>query len=192
MFDFEIEAIIFDYDDTLVSSIPLHFEAYKRVLLEVGIEITKQEYYNSIGGIAKELIPKLLNGRSCKISIEEIHKRKISIFLSIIETEEIKLLETAKLLSVFYGKYKMAVASAGSGIQIHKMIDKLNIRKYFDTIITADDVSNGKPDPEAFILAAKNMNVKPENCIVFGDSDADILGAKNAGMQSFDVRKTVI
>jgi beta-phosphoglucomutase-like phosphatase (HAD superfamily) len=181
------EAIIFDMDDTLVSSIPLHFEAYRRVLSEVGIIITKEEYYTSIGGIASELIPKLLNGRACSISNKEIHTRKINTFLSIIETEELQLLETAKLLPVFYGKYKLAIGSAGSGVQVHRMIDNLDIRKYFDVIIVGEDVKYGKPAPDAFLLASKLMNVSPEKCFVFGDNLADFQAAEAAGMKWFNV-----
>lgn len=186
------EAIIFDYDDTLVASISLHFEAYRQVLSSAGIELTKDQYYASIGGKASELIPKLLNGRSCKLSINEIHNRKTATFLSMIETEEIKPLETAKLLPVLYGKYKLAVASAGSGPQIHRMIDKLDMRKYFDIIVVGEDVKRGKPDPEAFLLCSKLMNIKPEKCFVFGDSLADFQAAKTAGMSWFDVKRTII
>jgi beta-phosphoglucomutase-like phosphatase (HAD superfamily) len=186
------EAMIFDMDDTLVASISLHFEAYRRVLLETGIVITEQEYRASIGGIASELIPKLLNGRTCSISTKEIHTRKINTFLSMIETEELQLLETAKLLPIFFGKYKLAIGSAGSGVQVHRMIDRLGIRKYFDVIIVGEDVKYGKPAPDAFLLASKLMNVPPEKCFVFGDSLADFQASEAAGMKWFDVKRTVI
>jgi beta-phosphoglucomutase len=182
------EAIVMDYDGTIADTLPLHYEAYRQVFAELGIELTAKQYLDSIGGIAREIIPKLLNGKKCSASISEIHNKKTKLFLSIIETKEIQLLETAKLLPVFYGKYKLAIASAGAGIQIHRMIDKLNIRKYFDVIVVGEDVKRGKPHPEALFLCSKLMNVDPEKCLMFGDTNADRDAAIAANMSFFDVR----
>jgi HAD superfamily hydrolase (TIGR01509 family) len=181
------EAVIFDFDSTLADTLPIHYEAYRQVFSELGIELTAKQYYNVIGGTAREMIPKFLAGKKCPISVSEIHKYKTKLFLSLIETKEIKLLETAKLLEVFYGKYKLAIASAGAGPQIHAMIDKLGIRKYFDVIVVGEDVRHGKPNPECFLLSAKLMNIDPAKCIVFGDTIADFDGARAAGMQHFNV-----
>jgi beta-phosphoglucomutase len=183
-----IDAVIFDFDGVIVNSMPIHYRAYREVFMDLGIDLTEEDYYNNIGGVAGETIPKFLNGKIVNISNKEIHNRKKNVFNKIIDEEGIELLETAKLIQVFHKKYKLGIASAGAYIQIHKMLNKINISHYFDTIITGDDVKEGKPSPEAFLLAAKNMEISPKNCIVFEDSFAGIEAAKSAGMQFFHVK----
>src|SRR5882724_798233 len=66
-------AAIFDFDGTLVDTMPVHFEAYRRVLAEVGLELEPEDFYRNIGGHGRETIPKLLRGRACSLTPAEIH-----------------------------------------------------------------------------------------------------------------------
>ena len=93
-----IAAVIFDFDGTLVDTMPLHYEAYRRVLAEVYIELTPQDFFANIGGNARETIPKLLRGRPCPLAPEEIHARKKRLINGLLATGPIPVLETAKLL----------------------------------------------------------------------------------------------
>ena len=115
-----ITALIFDFDGTLVDTMPLHFEAYRRVLSEVQIELTPDDFYSNIGGNARETIPKLLRGRDCSLSTGEIHARKKELINRLLVELPIPVLETAKLLGAFHGRLPMALASSGSrpGIEI--------------------------------------------------------------------------
>lgn len=186
-----IAAALFDFDGTLVDTMPLHFQAYREVLAEVDVELTPQDFYSNIGGNARESIPKFLRGRSCTLSTAEIHARKKERIGQLLSTGEIPVLETAKLLEVFSGRLTMGLVSSGSRPGIEVVLDRLDWRRHFAAIVTGEDTVRGKPAPDLFLLGAERLGVAPEHCIAFEDTDAGVAAAENAGMRAFDVRRTM-
>jgi beta-phosphoglucomutase-like phosphatase (HAD superfamily) len=186
-----IAAAIFDFDGTLVDTMPLHFEAYRRVLAEVDIELTPDDFYQNIGGNARETIPKLLRGRACPLTPADIHARKKRLVNELLTNGPIPVLETAKLLSVFQGNLAMALVSSGSRAGIEIVLARFDWQRYFAAVVTGEDAPRGKPAPDLFLLAAETLRVPPAACIVFEDTDAGLAGAANAGMRPFDVRATL-
>jgi len=130
-----VAAIIFDFDGTLVDTMPLHYEAYRQVFASAGIELTAEAFQAAIGGNARETIPRFLAGRNCPMSVEEIHHRKKALVTQFFTERPVPLLETAALLPVFFGKCKLALASSGSRPGIEVILKRLDWRKYFDAII---------------------------------------------------------
>lgn len=184
-----VAAIIFDFDGTLVDTMPLHYEAYRQVFSSVGIELTAEGFQAAIGGNAREAIPKFLAGRNCPLSVEEIHSRKKTLAAQFFAERPIAVLASAALLPVLIGKYKLALASSGSRPGIEAILKRLDWQKYFDVVITGEDAKQGKPAPDLFLLAAERMSVTPEACFVFEDTDAGVEAAQRAGMGLFDVRR---
>jgi beta-phosphoglucomutase family hydrolase len=181
--------LIFDFDGTLVDTMPLHFEAYRRAFAEAGLELAPEQFYRNIGGTARETIPRFLGGRPCVRSIEELHARKQAIAIEIIETADIAQLATAALLPAFHGVHKMALASSGSRSGIDVVLRRLDWNRYFDAIVTGHDVRRGKPAPELFLLAAERLGIPRAQCVVFEDTDDGVAAARAAGMAVFDVRR---
>jgi HAD superfamily hydrolase (TIGR01549 family) len=186
----KIQAILFDFDGTLVNTMPLHFHAYKTVFAAIGIDLKPEEFYNNIGGKAAETIIKFLDGRKSSISINEIHAQKKIVLQELIDEQEIITLEAAKLLPVMAPHFRLGLVSSGASQGIKKMLNKLQWEEYFEVVISGDDVEHGKPDPESYLLAANKLSVFPADCLVFEDTDEGILSAEKAGMVTFDVRKT--
>ena len=79
---------------------------------------------------------------------------------------------------------KMAIGSAAIMANIDFVLDGLNIRHYFSAIVSADDVTNSKPDPETYLKCAERLNVDPSDCIVFEDVPKGVESAERAGMKS--------
>jgi len=183
-----IAALIFDFDGTLVDTMPLHFEAYRRVLAEVDVELSQADFYGNIGGNARETIPKFLRGRPCRLSSEEIHTRKKAVVSELFESSPIPVLETARLLDAFSGHFKTALASSGSRMGIEQILRRLDWMDRFDVIVTGEDRARGKPFPDLFLLAAQKLGVEPSRCLVFEDTDVGVAAGRQAGMRVFDVR----
>lgn len=182
-------AVIFDFDGTLVDSMPIHYEAYRRTFAEAELELAPADFYPHVGGTARETIPKFLRGRSCSRSITELHARKQEIARELLATAEIPTLATADLLPVFHGRVPMALASSGSRSGIELLLERLSWRAFFEVVICGADVSQGKPAPEIFLKAAEGIRIAPENCVVFEDTDDGVAAARAAGMSVFDVRR---
>jgi HAD superfamily hydrolase (TIGR01509 family) len=182
------EAVIFDFDGTLVDTMGLHYEAYRAVFAELRLTLSRTEFDEAIGGKAAETIPRLLKGRAAAVSIDEIHRRKKAHVKELLATGPVPLLETAHLLPLFQARIRMALASSGSREGIEVLLARFDWARFFEVVVTGEDVALGKPSPELFLLAAQRLGVPAARCFVFEDTDAGIAAARAAGMGSFDVR----
>ncbi len=179
---------IFDLDGTLVDSMPLHYEAYRRVFAVLGVDLAREHFMESAAGVASETIPRLLAGRDVAVSTAEIHRRKVEMAASLLRESPPVVLQAANLLDLLEGKVPMAIASSGTRSSVMATLDSLGWAPRFDAIVTGDDVARGKPAPDQFLLAAEQLHVPPSACLVFEDSDAGLVAAKAAKMQTFDIR----
>lgn len=91
----------------------------------------------------------------------------------------IKILEQAKKENI-----KLGVATSSTKWRAESILELINLRKYFEAVITANDVQNHKPAPDVFLETAKQLNVKPEECVVIEDAGTGIQGAKHANMKT--------
>ncbi|HEY0193331.1 MAG TPA: HAD family phosphatase [Kofleriaceae bacterium] len=181
-------ALIFDFDGTLVDTMPIHFEAYRQTFAEAGIELAPGEFYAHIGGKASETIPRFLAGRPCGRSVAELHARKQVIAVELLASEPIPVLAAATLLQAWHGAAPIALASSGSRSGIELVLERLGWRAMFDVVVTGGDVARGKPAPDLFLLAAERLGVAPPRCLVFEDTDDGVAAARAAQMAVFDVR----
>ena len=123
-------------------------------------------------------------------TMADLHRRKQQILGELICTTELRVLETAKLLPVLEPHLRLGLATSGSRPGIELMLERLGWTNYFAAVVTGEDVSEGKPAPEPFLLAAERLAVAPDRCVAFEDTDAGVRSACKAGMTVFDVRLT--
>lgn len=190
--DGAFRAVLFDFDGTLVDTMPLHYEAYRRTFAEIDLELSRSDFYGNIGGTGRETIPKFLGGRTSPWSIEQIHRRKKELLLSLLGNVPVAALPTSHLLSLLSGRVPMAIATSGSRIGIEAMLAQLDWTKYFGAIVTAEDVEHGKPAPDLFLKAAALLQIPATECLVFEDTDDGVTAGKAAGAQVIDVRKMTL
>lgn len=184
-----VRGLIFDFDGTLVDTMPIHYEAYRQTFAEAGIELTPEQFFRNIGGAARETIPRFLAGRPCDRSVTELHVRKQQIAAELLETSEIPRLAAAALLPVFHGVHRIALASSGSRSGIDVVLRRFDWHRYFDVIVTGGDAPRGKPAPDLFLMAAERLGLPRTACLVFEDTDDGVAAACAAGMAVFDVRR---
>jgi beta-phosphoglucomutase-like phosphatase (HAD superfamily) len=96
--------------------------------------------------------------------------------------------EILSIVKEYHGKLPMSVGTGASRKSAEVQLKALGLTDYFDAIVSADDVTHHKPEPETFLECARLMNVEPKNCQVFEDGDLGIEAAKKAGMITTDVR----
>lgn len=185
------KAFLFDLNGTMINDMPYHVKAWHRILNELGADIsyerTKQECY----GKNQELLERIFPGR-----FTEQEKNRISLEKEKQYQEEfrpqLRLIEGLDELLKKANKegIRMAIGSAAITYNIDFVIDGLNIRKYFDVIVSADDVRHSKPDPETYLECAKRLGMQPEECLVFEDAPAGAASARNAAMDCVVINTT--
>lgn len=183
-----INAILFDMDDLMVNSAPLHIEASRRVFSRFGVDIlelpfeTVKSYFGKRVSEIVILIAEHFN-LDKKVDIKDLIEERERVFLEMV-SEGVEpmpgLYELTNMLK--QSDYKRCVASSGTKVYIEAVIKKLGLDGFFETIVSGDMVSKGKPDPEVFLKAAGVLNVQPKTCLVLEDSTHGIEAAKNAGM----------
>jgi beta-phosphoglucomutase family hydrolase len=188
MIDYSTRAFVFDMDGTLVDNMRFHGEAWKAMLLENGIETDAHKFLvKTAGKTNREIIPNFFK-EATEERLLELGLRKETIYRELFLPERraiegaIEFLEAAKTLGV-----KMAVATAAPVANMEFVLDGLDLRKFFDAITTAADVSHGKPNPEVFLKSAKKLGIKPRNCLVFEDAINGFEAAHRAGMKSIGI-----
>jgi len=182
------DAVLFDFDGTLVDTMPLHFEAYRRTFGEMGLELTHADFFRNIGGTALETIPKFLRGRSTTWTVVEIHERKKRALAEILEDCPLSPLPISRLLPLLHGRVPMAVATSGARPGVSRMIARLGWERFFGAVVSAEDVRRGKPAPDLFAEAARRLGVDPRRCLVFEDTDDGAAAGRAAGATVVDVR----
>lgn len=178
------KAVIFDMDGVLVDNSNIHLESFiifcKKHQIEMSAEILAP--YFGMGN--EEIIPGVFGREMSEEEINALAEEKEEIYREIF-SERIKPVDglVQRLKELKEKGIKIAVGSSGMEKNVNFVLDKCNIRPYFDAIANGDMVSNAKPDPEVFLLSAKLLGVDPKDCVVFEDSFAGVKAARSAGMK---------
>lgn len=188
MIDFTKRAFIFDMDGTLVDNMYFHTEAWGKMLAENGIEMNAHDFLvKTAGKTNREILPTVF-GTISDERIDELGTRKESLyqelFLPVRKAVDgvIEFLEESTRLGI-----KLAVSTAAPLTNVEFILDGLDLRKYFQAVVTAADVSEGKPNPEIFLKSAAKVGVEPKNCIVFEDAFGGFEAAHRAQMKSIGI-----
>ena len=178
------DAVVFDCDGTLVDSMPAHFDAWCEALALYGAGgVFKEDVFLAMGGRpTRDIVVELNDEYDLHLDPEAVAFAKREAFLKRLKT--ITLIdEVAVFAESLRGKVPMAIASGGSRMVVEKTLHIVGISDWFDEVVTADDVSEGKPAPDVFLAAARRLGIAPSKCLALDDAPAGILAAQRAGMQ---------
>ena len=188
-----IRAIISDFDGVIADSEPVHLAAFQSALAEFGMALSDEEYYRDYIGY---------DDRTCFLEVaaasgRELSKSELQAACSMKTDRVVEMVATH--LSSFKGVHQffrkassrlpLAICSGAARKEIELMLSQLGLG-YFAFIVSAEDVSNCKPDPEGYRLAydhlrqaVEGQRLKPEECLVIEDTTYGIQAGKAAGMQ---------
>jgi beta-phosphoglucomutase family hydrolase len=183
----DARALIFDLDGTLSNSLPVHVATWKKIGEKYGFKFDPKILYEMTGRPTIEFARRIVDQYNLPADPEEIVRQKQQSFW-----DSAHLLEPIdkihSILKNYQGKLPMAVGTGASRKSTEVQLKALNIRNYFDVIVTAEDVSDHKPKPQTFLECARLMNAEPKYCQVFEDGELGLEAAKQAGMIVTDIR----
>ena len=194
-----LRALIFDFNGIIVDDESIHFELFRRVLAEEGIELTEQDYYARYLGfddrgaftaayrehsqsLDEQLLARLIDRKA--IYYQNEIRNNVRIFPGV-----------ESLVADLARQFPLAVASGALRHEIETILSAAGLLKHFRVVISAEDVNRGKPEPEIFLKALARLNTQFENgpaitaadCLVIEDSKEGIRGARRAGMKCLAV-----
>lgn len=187
------EAVIFDCDGTLVDSMPAHFESWCDALSIHGAGgVFKEDVFHAMGGRpTRDIVGELNDEYDLRLDPEAVALAKREAFLKRLDSI-VLIKEIAAFAESLRGKVPLAVASGGSRMVVEKTLHAVGISHWFDEVVTADDVSAGKPAPDVFLKAAEMLGVAPEKCLALDDAPAGIMAAQCAGMKVIAVPSPLV
>lgn len=180
----KMKAFLFDLNGTMIDDMEYHIRAWHTILNELGAGISYERTKAECYGKNDELLERIFPGRfssdektAMSYAKEEKYQREYRPRLALLKGLG-DFLKEAQAKEI-----PMAIGSAAIKFNIDFVLDGLNIRNYFSSIVSADDVLFSKPNPETFMKCADQLGITPERCIVFEDTPKGVQCALNAGMK---------
>jgi beta-phosphoglucomutase family hydrolase len=182
-----VHGIIFDCDGTLADTMPAHYEAWVAALADRGLEMSEDRFY-ALGGWPTRRVADLLIAESGRpIDAEQLSHEKELRFRRMLHLIE-PIGPVVDVVRRYRGKLPIAVATGAVRPICEQILHQIGIPNWFDTIVSSEDVARHKPDPDAFLEAARRLDVEPRFCLVYEDTDPGVEAARRACMDCVDVR----
>lgn len=189
-----IPTFIFDLDGVITDTENYHFHAWKSICSSLNYNLSPEKNEELKGVSRSECLDKILNWAKLNVSKDEfdkILKKKNDIYL-----KKISNIDSSNIINGVYDfinnakKQNHLIALYSSSKNAKYILKKLNLISYFDAIVDGNSVKASKPDPEGFILASELTNSKPENCVIFEDSEAGIIAGNKIKMKTIGIGKS--
>ncbi len=169
----------------MIDDMNYHIAGWHKILNGLGANLSFEQMKLECYGKNGELLERIFPGRfsdeekfAISIDKERVYQSEFRPHLSLVNGLH-------DFMDFYYDKgIKMAIGSAAIMFNIDFVLDGLNIRRYFDALVSADDVAYSKPHPETWIKAAHLLQMKPEDCLVFEDNPNGVEAARQAGMKA--------
>jgi beta-phosphoglucomutase len=190
----QTKAVIFDFDGVIVDTEPLHYQAFQRLLEPIGLGFTWEQYVETYMGFDdRDAFLEAFKGNDKGLSATELAnliEQKATLFQEIIRGGITAYPGVVALIrEIHQSGLPLAISSGALRSDIDPILKTLGIEECFDIIVTADDVSKSKPDPECYCLALArlnqfhSLNLAPDDVLAIEDTPAGIAAAKGAGVQ---------
>lgn len=191
MTDKQTNAVLWDMDGVIVDSAHFHLKSWQETFHQTGITFTEEDFKHSFGMRNEEIIHSMLGKDFTPEKFEAIVRVKESTFRRLIKGNVKALPGVLKLISALdKAGFLQALVSSTPMENIELITGELDIKHCFRQIISGYDVTEGKPSPQGYLLAARRLGVKPGNCLVIEDAVAGVKAAKNGGMKCIAVTNT--
>ena len=181
-----IDTVIFDMDGVLINSEPVYFQVERELFKSLDLDISNEQHNTFVGMAMTDIWEIIKSEKEINYSVEELvgfHKKAIHDYF--IQAENLVTIPGVKVLIKYFKNknFKLGVASSTDTKLVKIILEKLGIIDFFENVTGGDEVKNGKPSPDVFLLAAKKLDSSPGKCLVWEDSKNGVESAKKAGMK---------
>lgn len=199
-----IKAILMDFNGVIINDEPVQMRAYQEVLKDRDVELTEEEYYDSLGMDDRTFVEAAFKRKAKSITgvdADEIIAAKSAKWKTIVE-KELPLFEGIEnFVEKMAQEFSLGIVSMAGWNEINFVLDKSGMAKHFSTIVSSIDVAKCKPDPECFRIGFKRLDdirtsrghlpMTHDECLVIEDSPPGVVAAKNADLPALGVANTV-
>jgi beta-phosphoglucomutase family hydrolase len=184
-------AVLWDMDGTLVDSAEYHWQAWRDTMAREGSPITREQFLATFGQRNDSILRQWLGEKATPDVIQRLGDTKEALYRQHVRNRGITSLPGVSdwLQRLHAQGWLQAIASAAPRANIETILQVLGSSKCFESIVSAEDVHRGKPDPEVFLAAASKLGIPPDRCIVVEDAPHGIEAARAAGMKSIGVNR---
>jgi len=182
-----LKGVIFDLDGVIAHSVPLHFKAWKKMFSEYGKDFDFDVYKQKVDGIPRIDGAKAILGELSEQELDEASSRKQEYFLQLLEEEGVEVYQSTIDLIKTLKSQGIRPAAISSSKNCLYILKSAKVDDLFEVIITGNDISKGKPEPDVFLLAAERLNLPVSECLVVEDAVLGVEAAKRANMKCIGI-----
>jgi beta-phosphoglucomutase family hydrolase len=184
--------VIFDWDGVIVDSSRLHEKSWEILAKELDLTLPAGHFKQGFGMKNDYIIPNILKWATKIEAIQQLADRKEALYRQLVCEEKIELLPGVRSLleSLAQNKIPRTIGSSTCLANIQAVLECTGIAHYFNAIVSAEEVTQGKPHPEVFLKAAQHLKLNPNQCLVIEDTQVGLQAAKAANMFALGVATT--
>ena len=183
-----IKAVIYDMDNLMVDSIVTHSRAIDAVLKIYGhsyADVPEALRAKYVGMRLVDILKSIIDYFKINVKLEDLEAKREKIFLEFVRKEMQAMPGLVDSLKFFKKKgLKIAVGTSGTDKYLDIVLDKFNLRGFFDVVVSGSMVKKGKPDPETYLVVCRKLNLNPAECVVLEDAFEGVTAAKAAGCKA--------
>lgn len=184
-------AVIFDMDGVLIDSYAAHFAGWSQMYWELDVPYTEADFAADFGRTSRDILFRRFGSELPDDRIRELDERKEALFRESLRKNFTPMEGARRLIDELAAAgFVLGVGSSGPPENIDLCLEMFGCREKFGVIVTGQDVTRGKPDPQVFLLAASRLGAAPPNCAVIEDAVHGIEAANRAGMTSIALTGT--
>ena len=186
-------AVLWDLDGTLVDSGDYHWRAWRDTMRAAGVELSYQQFLDSFGQRNDGILSAWLGADADPARVRRVGDEKEALYREIAKAEGLTVLPGARewVTRLRAAGWRQAIASSAPRANVEVMLAVVGIEGFIDAVVSAEDVTRGKPEPDVFLAAAARVGVPPERSVVVEDAAAGVEAARRAGMRSIGVNAQV-
>ena len=184
------KSVLWDLDGTLIDSEQYHWLAWRDTMAVHGVPLTHAQFLATFGLRNDAIVPQWIPGASAALT-DEIAHAKEALYRRLVREGGLDPLPGVLHWTERLARegWRQAVASSAPRENIDAVLGVLSLEACFQAVVSAEEVTHGKPDPQVFLTAASRLDSTPAECIVVEDAPAGIEAARRAGMRSIGVRR---